>query len=100
MLIYSVGLNTTDDYISAIKAAQTITNDQASLFGFPYSLFYVYFEQYLLIGDEAIRGILTALGIIFVTIVTDNFSCNICSILLIYYARGWCFCCGADCWLD
>ncbi len=34
----------------------------STLDAFPYSLFYIYFEQYLALKQEAIRSVLLALG--------------------------------------
>jgi len=66
-LSYSVGLNTTSDYINAIQ--KTINDaDESGLPGtFPYSVFYIYFEQYLLIDNVTIRGLLIAVAVVFVS---------------------------------
>jgi len=54
-LTYSVPLVETSDYVFAITDQRSAFED-SSLDSFAYSVFYIYFEQYLLIDREAYRG--------------------------------------------
>lgn len=61
-------LKTQQDFIDALKASRDISSrieKETGLDVFAYSLFYVYFEQYLYIEDTAALGIYLALGAIF-----------------------------------
>jgi Niemann-Pick C1 protein len=62
-MTYSVPLVTTDDYVSAIND-QKSPFDTDSSFSFGYSVFYIYFEQYLHIDTEALRGVLVSIAVV------------------------------------
>lgn len=49
------------DYINALKVTYELSDD-SNLSIFPYSVFYIFFEQYLYIKNVAILTVLLALG--------------------------------------
>jgi hypothetical protein len=59
---YSRGLFETDDYVNAITSIRDVVEDSI-LDAYAYSIFYVYFEQYLFLNTEAVRIILLAIGV-------------------------------------
>lgn len=54
-------LRTQEDYITALKVAYEL-GDMSSVPVFPYSVFYIFFEQYLYIVNVAIEDVLYAIG--------------------------------------
>ncbi|KAF2072589.1 hypothetical protein CYY_006086 [Polysphondylium violaceum] len=62
---YHTPLKTQNDFINAMKTAYYVA-DQSDLDIFPYSVFYVFFEQYLYIINIAVTDILLALAGVFV----------------------------------
>lgn len=49
----SIGLVTNQDYIDATVDITNLMNDRPGLDGFFYSVFYVFFEQYIIIAQQA-----------------------------------------------
>lgn len=76
MIATSVGLVTNNDYIQATEQVKNIF-DKGTFQdgGFAYSIFYVFFEQYLIIGQEA--AILIAGSFAAVTVMCYLFIANI-----------------------
>jgi len=71
ILVYSVGLNTTPDYVGSITAVRdrlsSFTEFSANGDLFAYSIFFMYFEQYVIIVPETIRNTgLALVGVFFV----------------------------------
>ncbi|XP_046362428.2 NPC intracellular cholesterol transporter 1-like [Haliotis rufescens] len=72
-MTYHTILKTNNDYISALKMAReiasNITRDQnfteEGISVFPYSIFYVYYEQYLTIVHDTIKNLSICVGAIF-----------------------------------
>ncbi|KAI6075072.1 Niemann-Pick C1 protein [Aix galericulata] len=70
---YHTILKTSSDFIDAMKKARTIADNITETMGikgknyrvFPYSVFYVFYEQYLTIVDDAIFNLCISLGSIF-----------------------------------
>eukprot|EP01132_Coremiostelium_polycephalum_P006736 gene6736-8352_t len=62
---YHTTLRTQDDFINALKTAYWVS-DHSDLPIFPYSVFYVFFEQYLTIKNIAVMDILLALAGVFI----------------------------------
>jgi Niemann-Pick C1 protein len=62
---FHTALATQQDYINALKAATTLTENLAEQFNlpiFPYSVFYIFFEQYLYISSVALICVGVACG--------------------------------------
>uniref|UniRef100_A0A670Y8Z2 NPC intracellular cholesterol transporter 1 n=1 Tax=Pseudonaja textilis TaxID=8673 RepID=A0A670Y8Z2_PSETE len=73
-MTYHTVLNTSADFIDALKKARIIANNiteamvhkEKNAEVFPYSLFYVFYEQYLTIVDDTIFNLGISLGSIFI----------------------------------
>ncbi|ETE68091.1 Niemann-Pick C1 protein, partial [Ophiophagus hannah] len=73
-MTYHTVLNTSADFIDALKKARIIANNiteamvhkEKNAEVFPYSLFYVFYEQYLTIVDDTIFNLGVSLGSIFI----------------------------------
>jgi len=65
MFTYSLGLNETDDYVSAMKSLRSLSDDSGMKGTFPYSIFYIYFEQYLTLKNNAIISLMLSLFAVF-----------------------------------
>lgn len=74
---YHTILKTSQDYTAALKSAREIAANISSTFGaygtsnasatvFPYSIFYVFYEQYLTVLQDAIKNISISVAAIFV----------------------------------
>ncbi|CAL0307290.1 unnamed protein product [Lupinus luteus] len=75
---YHTPLNRQGDYVSAIRAAREFSSRMAASLEmdiFPYSVFYIFFEQYLDIWKIALINIGIALGAVFVVclVLTSSF---------------------------
>ncbi len=60
---------TSSDFVDGLKNARKITDQVQQATGlsvFPYSIFYVYYEQYLSIVDDSLLGIGVSMGAILV----------------------------------
>jgi len=65
MMAYNVPCNDTNDYVNSMKSIkETFANYAPTDPSFTYSVFYIFFEQYLNIVFEAWRGILGSLAVI------------------------------------
>ncbi|KAM4841405.1 NPC intracellular cholesterol transporter 1 [Thomomys bottae] len=72
-MTYHTVLKTSADYIDAMKKAQLVASNITKTMGtkggnyrvFPYSVFYVFYEQYLTIIDDTIFNLSVSLGSIF-----------------------------------
>ncbi|KAJ0969094.1 hypothetical protein J5N97_021971 [Dioscorea zingiberensis] len=65
---YHTPLNKQNDYVSSMKAAQDFSSrisDALQIQVFPYSVFYIFFEQYLHIWRTALINIAIGLGAVF-----------------------------------
>ncbi|XP_038878641.1 NPC intracellular cholesterol transporter 1-like [Benincasa hispida] len=66
---YHTPLNKQGDYVNALRAAKEFSakiSDSLKMDIFPYSVFYIFFEQYLDIWETALMNIAIALGAIFI----------------------------------
>ena len=57
--------STSDDFISALTEARTLATNLTTTLGvevFPYSVFYVYYDQYLHIGKDMLLNIGVSIG--------------------------------------
>ncbi|XP_065864984.1 uncharacterized protein [Euphorbia lathyris] len=75
---YHTPLNKQSDYVNAIRAAREFSSrasDSLKIEIFPYSVFYIFFEQYLDIWRVALVNIVLALGAIFIVclVITASF---------------------------
>jgi Niemann-Pick C1 protein len=66
LFTYSVGLQETSDYVNAINNARKAVEDELGTDAFPYSIFYIYFEQYLALGTETLRNLALSLAGVFI----------------------------------
>lgn len=94
---YHTPLATSNDFTKALKNARVIStriedvlnmyypnSDDSKAEVFPYSFFYVFYEQYLTIWSQAVTSILAALGaIFFVTLIFFSFNL-VASVVIIY----------------
>lgn len=85
---YHTILRTSSDYTEALKFARTIADNLTAILDiedveiFPYSVFYVFYEQYLTIWSDAIASLSYSLLLIFlVSFIFSNF--NLFSALII-----------------
>lgn len=67
VMTYHYILQTSAEFINALKRARELTANISELMGgshsvFPYSIFYVYYEQYLTIVPDMLENIGLALG--------------------------------------
>lgn len=68
-MTYQTVLRTDADYIEALRAAYDLTDrikESTGLNVFPYSIFYVFYEQYLHIVSQTVLNILVPLAVVFV----------------------------------
>ncbi|CAK7329084.1 unnamed protein product [Dovyalis caffra] len=105
---YHTPVNKQGDYVNALRAAREFTtrvSDSLKIEIFPYSVFYIFFEQYLDIWRIALINIAIALGAIFIKLSTveDTVLCTFnpldCVLmqLLVFSNHFTCFgddCCG------
>ncbi|XP_013629550.1 PREDICTED: Niemann-Pick C1 protein [Brassica oleracea var. oleracea] len=66
---YHTPLNTQGDYVNSLRAAREFSSRMSNLLKieiFPYSVFYIFFEQYLNIWTVALTNLAIAIGAIFV----------------------------------
>ncbi|XP_012067168.1 NPC intracellular cholesterol transporter 1 isoform X2 [Jatropha curcas] len=75
---YHTPLNRQGDYVNALRAAREFSSrisDSLKINIFPYSVFYIFFEQYLDIWRIALINIAIALGVIFIVclLITSSF---------------------------
>ncbi|CAH8338602.1 unnamed protein product [Eruca vesicaria subsp. sativa] len=66
---YHTPLNTQGDYVNSLRAAREFSSRVSNLLKieiFPYSVFYIFFEQYLNIWTVALTNLAIAIGAIFV----------------------------------
>jgi len=65
-MTYHTVLKTQTDYIDALRVAYYVADNASQIPVFPYSIFYIYFEQYLYIVNVAVMDILLACAGVFV----------------------------------
>ncbi|VVB09583.1 unnamed protein product [Arabis nemorensis] len=66
---YHTPLNTQGDYVNSLRAAREFSSrisDSLKIEIFPYSVFYIFFEQYLNIWTVALTNLAIAIGAIFI----------------------------------
>ncbi|XP_019435795.1 PREDICTED: Niemann-Pick C1 protein-like [Lupinus angustifolius] len=85
---YHTPLNRQGDYVSAIRAAREFSSRMAASLEmdiFPYSVFYIFFEQYLDIWKIALINIGIALGAVFVVclVLTSSFGSSAIILLVL-----------------
>ncbi|XP_050935106.1 uncharacterized protein LOC103490460 isoform X3 [Cucumis melo] len=78
---YHTPLNKQGDYVNALRAAKEFCSkisDSLKMDIFPYSVFYIFFEQYLDIWNTALMNIAIALGAIFIVslVITSSLWCS------------------------
>ncbi|KAI6700958.1 hypothetical protein NL676_015282, partial [Syzygium grande] len=86
---YHTPLNKQGDYVNSMRAAREFSSRVSSSLKmdiFPYSVFYIFFEQYLDIWRVALMNIATALGAIFVVFLVVTSSLWSSVIILIVLA--------------
>eukprot|EP01124_Arcella_intermedia_P004901 TRINITY_DN12825_c0_g3_i1.p1 TRINITY_DN12825_c0_g3~~TRINITY_DN12825_c0_g3_i1.p1 ORF type:complete len:492 (+),score=83.36 TRINITY_DN12825_c0_g3_i1:51-1478(+) len=73
LLVYSAGLNSTDDFVGSISATRQVV-DNLPIPTFVYSVFQIFFEQYSIIVSETLRNTglalvgVFAVGIVFMSL--------------------------------
>ncbi|XP_022762939.1 Niemann-Pick C1 protein isoform X4 [Durio zibethinus] len=83
---YHTPLNRQGDYVNALRAAREFSlriSDSLKMQVFPYSVFYIFFEQYLDIWGIALMNIAIALGAIFIVCLVITSSLWISAIILL-----------------
>ncbi|KAL9370387.1 hypothetical protein Peur_035527 [Populus x canadensis] len=85
---YHTPVNKQGDYVNALRAAREFSSrisDSLKIEIFPYSVFYIFFEQYLDIWRIALINIAIALGAIFIVclVVTSSFWCSAIILLVL-----------------
>ncbi|OMO79971.1 Patched [Corchorus capsularis] len=83
---YHTPLNRQGDYVNALRAARDFSSrvsDSLKMDIFPYSVFYIFFEQYLDIWQIALMNIAIALGAIFIVCLVITSSLWISAIILL-----------------
>ncbi|XVE67310.1 hypothetical protein DITRI_Ditri08aG0150500 [Diplodiscus trichospermus] len=83
---YHTPLNRQGDYVNALRAAREFSSrisDSLKMQIFPYSVFYIFFEQYLDIWGIALMNIAIALGAIFIVCLVITSSLWISAIILL-----------------
>ncbi|GMH16328.1 hypothetical protein Nepgr_018169 [Nepenthes gracilis] len=86
---YHTPLNKQGDYVNAMRAAREFSSrvsDSLKIDIFPYSVFYIYFEQYLDIWRTALVNIAIALGAVFLVCLVITSSLWTSAIILIVLA--------------
>ncbi|TYI44014.1 hypothetical protein ES332_A01G207800v1 [Gossypium tomentosum] len=83
---YHTPLNGQGDYVNALRAAREFSSrisDSLKMQIFPYSVFYIFFEQYLDIWTIALTNIAIALGAIFIVCLVFTSSLWISAIIVL-----------------
>ncbi|XVF68077.1 hypothetical protein PTKIN_Ptkin10aG0174100 [Pterospermum kingtungense] len=83
---YHTPLNRQGDYVNALRAAREFSSrisDSLKMEIFPYSVFHIFFEQYLDIWGMALMNIAIALGAIFIVCLVITSSLWISAIILL-----------------
>lgn len=85
---YHTPVNKQGDYVNALRAAREFSSrisDSLKIEIFPYSVFYIFFEQYLDIWRIALINIAIALGAIFIVclVITSSFWCSAIILLVL-----------------
>ncbi|KAK8668376.1 hypothetical protein V6N13_105832 [Hibiscus sabdariffa] len=83
---YHTPLNRQGDYVNALRAAREFSSrisDSLKMQIFPYSVFYIFFEQYLDIWRIALTNITIALGAIFIVCLVITSSLWISAIIIL-----------------
>ncbi|EOX97437.1 hypothetical protein QUC31_015707 [Theobroma cacao] len=83
---YHTPLNRQGDYVNALRAAREFSSrisDSLKIDIFPYSVFYIFFEQYLDIWQIALMNIAIALGAIFIVCLVITSSLWISAIIVL-----------------
>lgn len=85
---YHTPLNKQGDYVNAMRAAREFSSkmsDSLKIDIFPYSVFYIFFEQYLDIWRIALIDIAIALGTIFIVclVITSSIWCSAIILLVL-----------------
>ncbi|KAK8699170.1 hypothetical protein V6N13_115264 [Hibiscus sabdariffa] len=83
---YHTPLNRQGDYVNALRAAREFSSrisDSLKMQIFPYSVFYIFFEQYLDIWRIALTNIAIALGAIFIVCLVITSSLWISAIIVL-----------------
>lgn len=85
---YHTPVNKQGDYVNALRAAREFSSrisDSLKIEIFPYSVFYIFFEQYLDIWRIALINIAVALGAIFIVclVITSSFWCSAIILLVL-----------------
>ncbi|TYH88851.1 hypothetical protein ES332_D01G216900v1 [Gossypium tomentosum] len=83
---YHTPLNGQGDYVNALRAAREFSSrisDSLKMQIFPYSVFYIFFEQYLDIWTIALTNIAIALGAIFIVCLVFTSSLWISTIIVL-----------------
>uniref|UniRef100_A0A2P2KIC2 SSD domain-containing protein n=1 Tax=Rhizophora mucronata TaxID=61149 RepID=A0A2P2KIC2_RHIMU len=83
---YHTPLNKQGDYVNAMRAAREFSSrisDSLKINIFPYSVFYIFFEQYLDIWRVALINIAVALGAIFIVCLVITSSLWMSAIILV-----------------
>ncbi|XWS55186.1 hypothetical protein CRYUN_Cryun10bG0153000 [Craigia yunnanensis] len=83
---YHTPLNKQGDYVNALRAAREFSSrisDSLKMQIFPYSVFYIFFEQYLDIWGIALMNIAIALGSIFIVCLVITSSLWISAIIVL-----------------
>lgn len=87
---YHTILKTSNDFTDALKSARVIAKNISETLGtevFPYSVFYVFYEQYLTIANDAWKNLLYCAGAIFVvTFILLGFNLGIAFIVTLTVA--------------
>lgn len=86
---YHTPLNKQDDYVSSMRAAREFASrisNQLKIHVFPYSVFYIFFEQYLDIWGTALINIAIALGAVFLVCLVITSSLWSSAIILLVLA--------------
>ncbi|XP_031475621.1 uncharacterized protein LOC116247583 isoform X2 [Nymphaea colorata] len=86
---YHTPLNKQVDYVNSMRAAKkfaSVVSDSLKIEVFPYSVFYIFFEQYLNIWKTALINICIALGTVFIVCLVITSSLWISTIILLVLA--------------
>ncbi|CAN6463965.1 unnamed protein product [Victoria cruziana] len=86
---YHTPLNKQVDYVNSMRAAKkfaSTVSDSLKIEVFPYSVFYIFFEQYLSIWKTALINICIALGTVFIVCLVITSSLWISTIILLVLA--------------
>ncbi|KAF3789097.1 Niemann-Pick C1 protein [Nymphaea thermarum] len=86
---YHTPLNKQVDYVNSMRAAKkfaSVVSDSLKIEVFPYSVFYIFFEQYLNIWKTALINICIALGTVFIVCLVITSSLWISTIIVLVLA--------------